>query len=165
MNKLTSNCCGFIVVRPLFFSGAVDVDWTVVDERSAVPIDPSDSLPDLPFVVCDCCCCSSFCSSKSSLSVPLIRRLLPDGGGVDVDSDTVVAFVVASVDGTVAGIAASSFSVVSAEAAAVVASAAFFLLARGVAGFFFCRGWCWCTRLENSFSMNMNGKWRKKFTY
>jgi hypothetical protein len=129
-NKRTSNCCGFIVVRPPFFSGAVDVDCVVFNERSAAPIEPSDSLPDLPFVVCDGCCCSSFCSSKSSLSVPLIRRLAVDGEGVDVDSDVLVTLAIVSVD----AVATSSFSVVTAEAAA---SAAFFLLPRGVAGFFF----------------------------
>lgn len=40
-----------IVVRPPFFSGAVDVDGAVVEERSPAPADPSDSLPDLPLVV------------------------------------------------------------------------------------------------------------------
>lgn len=54
------------------------------------------------------------------------------GTDVDVDSEFEVAFVVVSVDGTVA-VAVSSFSVVSVEAG----GAAFFLLARGAAGFFF----------------------------
>ena len=102
------------------------------DERSAAPAEPSESLPDLPLVACDCCCCSSLGSSRSSLSVPLIRRLAPCGGGVDADSDDVADLSAVSVGGA-EGDALPASSLDTADAF----DAAFFLFCRDAAGFFF----------------------------
>ncbi|MCC7160012.1 MAG: hypothetical protein IT281_10830, partial [Ignavibacteria bacterium] len=103
-----------------------DNDSAVFNDRSPSSIDPSDSLPDLPFVVCEFC----WSSSKSSLSALLMRRLFD----AEFDSGVVATCDVRSV----ADIPViESFSADGALSVRAGCSTDFFLFALGVAGFFF----------------------------
>ena len=121
MNR-TSSCCGLIVVRPPFFSGAALVAVLAF-------VEPSDSWSDFPLATrVDG---SAFGSSISSLSVPLIRRFAVDDGDADGGSDVFSSFAADSVDGMIDVVGVSSVL------DGLVTVAPFFLLPRGAAGFFF----------------------------